>query len=1428
MKTPSGVPAVDSCGAGATPLAEAGARDREIEALVEAAQLAERQGRRDEARERYSQALLRLGDRSRAPLASALLRWIGRTHQVDADYDAALRCADEALAIADACGDEGAAGHAVNLQAIIHWQQGRLDEAEQLYLRARACAQRAGERKLAAMTAQNLGVVANIRGDLHTALRHYEESLADYRVLGLAKDVCVALNNLGMLYTDMQRWDAAERAYDEALQISTALGDLSARILLEVNLAELWVAQGKHDHASACCDRAMRISEQIGDTHAHGEAHKLYGIIARERGDYPLAEEHFARAEAAATERQDLLLSAETARERAELHQRQGRNRDTLQCLTRAHRLFARLRARRDLADVDRRTTRLESEFVEVVRRWSESIESKDRYTQGHCERVAHLACLLAARLGMDEMSLFWFRIGALLHDVGKLIVPSETLNKPGKLTPEEWELLKRHPEAGVEMLADVEFPWDVLPMVRSHHEWWDGNGYPQGLRGEEIPHTARILALADVYDALTSTRSYKRALTHAEAVDVMRQRVGVQFDPGLWAHFEELMSGGPPSREPDAPTRSLSLASGGAAGAAGEPRDELTGLPLRRAFLERASSAFAAWREGGGAVALLVIDVDHFKLVNDTFGHLQGDEVLRDVASVLRREVRADDFLARYAGDEFVVLLPGTSLALALEVGERLRDAVERCRCGGRQLADGGVQVTLSIGAAAAPGHGASIEALFEAADQALYDAKRKGRNAVSAAVADAAGRSRRPHLERFVGRGPEQQRLVRLLEQAVAGEPRLVAISGEAGVGKSTLLRRLAPEVRFRSGALVTGRCHEADVRPPYGAWADIIDALRVMGFVPARPWRELPRLVPALSETPLAAAAPAEGKYALLEEIAEFLRLAAAARPLVVVLDDVQWADAATWDTLEHLLPRLHHDRILICLTIRSEDAHGIAERRRRLSRDERFHSIVLQRLTQHELAQWLEAAFQQRDFARELLPVIHRYTEGNPLLAVQVLRMLLDEGVIWHDGARWCWRPVDALSLPVAVKDLIARRLDRLSPGARRLLATCAVIGRTFDVELAVAAVEATEDELLDAIDQGLAAAVLEDADDAEGRQYAFAHVLLADAVRRAEHPRRVRRAHERVAAAMERQMPLAVAEIALHYDQAGNAARAYEFAVRAGARAVGVHAYDDATAYFRMAERHASSAEQRLQARLPLVQVAELMGRYAEGEELCDLMLEAIDGAADRERSLYVRRARERLRALQGQRPQRTLAACEAMLAEAVGAGLERERVGLLTMISQAHGRLGDLEAAERIARECVERTTLLDDDRLRAEALVRLGSTVLTERPEEAAALYERAIALFAGLDDRHGEVRCRVNMGIAHSLVGRHREAEEAFGRALELGRAAHAPDLAGLASLNLGVSQLKAGSLEEAQARFEEALSLFEVVRSEPHRLAALYNLA
>jgi putative nucleotidyltransferase with HDIG domain len=199
-----------------------------------------------------------------------------------------------------------------------------------------------------------------------------------------------------------------------------------------------------------------------------------------------------------------------------------GRNQEALKFLNAAHRLFRRLDARVDLVYVEGKEAELEETYLAVVREWGQSIESADTYTFGHCERVARRAVAVAVAMGMDEHAQTTVRVGAYLHDVGKVRVPHEILSKPDELTPDEFDVVQMHPVWGIELLAAVEFPWDIKPIIRWHHERYDGTGYPDRLRGADIPVAAQIVGIADVYDALTTTRPYRPALSRERALAEM------------------------------------------------------------------------------------------------------------------------------------------------------------------------------------------------------------------------------------------------------------------------------------------------------------------------------------------------------------------------------------------------------------------------------------------------------------------------------------------------------------------------------------------------------------------------------------------------------------------------------------------------------------------------------------------------------------------------------------------------------------------------------------------------------------------------------------------------------------------------------------------------------------------------------------------
>jgi diguanylate cyclase (GGDEF)-like protein/putative nucleotidyltransferase with HDIG domain len=180
--------------------------------------------------------------------------------------------------------------------------------------------------------------------------------------------------------------------------------------------------------------------------------------------------------------------------------------------------------------------------YLATIKSLALAIDAKDQYTHQHILRVQRYAVATARKLGLSGHDLKGIETGALLHDIGKLGVPEYVLLKPGRLTDDEFAKIKKHPEIGAAILDPVDFPWPVLPAVKYHHEKWDGTGYPDGLAGEAIPLPARILAVADVYDALTSTRSYRGAWPHEKAIEVIRRDAGTHFDPEVAAAFLEII----------------------------------------------------------------------------------------------------------------------------------------------------------------------------------------------------------------------------------------------------------------------------------------------------------------------------------------------------------------------------------------------------------------------------------------------------------------------------------------------------------------------------------------------------------------------------------------------------------------------------------------------------------------------------------------------------------------------------------------------------------------------------------------------------------------------------------------------------------------------------------------------------------------------
>jgi putative nucleotidyltransferase with HDIG domain len=470
-----------------------------------------------EAVQSYSAAIEAAEREGERRILAESLRRLGVVHRYRDEPSRARELCERSYRTASDLGDAVLAAEALNALAGFDFESGAIEAAREKFYRALELG--GANAELRGRTEQNLGILANTQGALVEALAHYQRSLQAFESTGDERGCAIAYHNLGMVAADRELWDDADNYFRRSLEIAESTGDIHLQGLGLLNYSEVHLARQRYDQARQNAETALGIFDQLGSKLDKADAYKVIGRVYRETGKYALAESRLRSAIELAVGTGSILSEAEADRELALLYQIMGRNQEALRLLNGAHRLFSRLDARVDLVDVSTKVHRLEETYFAVVRDWGQSIESSDSYTFGHCERVAGYAVALARELGLDEGQQTTIRIGAYLHDLGKVRIPHEILNKPGALTAEELRVIQMHPIWGLELLATVEFPWDIKPIIRWHHERYDGSGYPDRLRGNEIPVNAQIICIVDVFDALTTTRSYRPAMSHQEAL---------------------------------------------------------------------------------------------------------------------------------------------------------------------------------------------------------------------------------------------------------------------------------------------------------------------------------------------------------------------------------------------------------------------------------------------------------------------------------------------------------------------------------------------------------------------------------------------------------------------------------------------------------------------------------------------------------------------------------------------------------------------------------------------------------------------------------------------------------------------------------------------------------------------------------------------
>lgn len=384
--------------------------------------------------------------------------------------------------------------------------------------------------------------------------------------------------------------------------------------------------------------------------------------------------------------------------------------------------------------EMHRRREQMEKLSLQVLRTLSTTIETKDEYTRGHSHRVGEYAALIARELGWSQEEIINLKNTADLHDIGKIGVPDTILNKPTKLTEDEYIIIKDHTVIGAEILKNITLIPHAAEVARSHHERYDGTGYPDGLKGEDIPLYARVIAVADSYDAMSSRRIYRSALSRQEICEEIRSNQGKQFDPVIAEVFLRLLTedrlqvqeaDSTTPENADQPNMEFEIGKFVSdimqtmkAQEDSENFDFLTGLPMRNAG-EKLAARLMEEHDG----CLIFMDMDNLKQINDIYGHKAGDRALKVFGSILASQ-KADAASCRLGGDEFLLFVPDISRDASAQLAKNIFAQFQAAKESDLEIRGAAMSAGLCM-----THRGQAFADCYVKADKALYYVKQNGK---------------------------------------------------------------------------------------------------------------------------------------------------------------------------------------------------------------------------------------------------------------------------------------------------------------------------------------------------------------------------------------------------------------------------------------------------------------------------------------------------------------------------------------------------------------------------------------------------------------------------------------------------------------------------------------------------------------------------
>jgi len=360
---------------------------------------------------------------------------------------------------------------------------------------------------------QSLILIGNVKGRIakyEEALDYYSKSLVIKKEIDDKRGISQIYNNIGNIFLEIGRKEKALEYRLEALQIDRELGDKWEIANSAYNIAEQYLLNAEHEKAYPYILESYELSKDLNNKGLIRDNLLNFSLYYEQSGDYLKALKY----QRDFSELTKSMFSEELSEKITEMQTKYETEK---------------------LEDaVTEHTLELQKIIDGVIHTLALTVEARDLYTSGHQTRVAYLAVAIAREMKLTDEQVKGIGMASIIHDLGKINNPAEILSKPGKISELEYKIIQTHPQVGFDLLKDIEFPWPIAEMVHQHHEKMDGSGYPQGLKGEEILLEARILAVADIVEAMSSYRPYRPALGIEKALTQIKKDKGTLLDPDV------------------------------------------------------------------------------------------------------------------------------------------------------------------------------------------------------------------------------------------------------------------------------------------------------------------------------------------------------------------------------------------------------------------------------------------------------------------------------------------------------------------------------------------------------------------------------------------------------------------------------------------------------------------------------------------------------------------------------------------------------------------------------------------------------------------------------------------------------------------------------------------------------------------------------